>query len=274
MPKTIIALIPFALLVSGAIPSTFMLKVHCFIDSEVHALLQYVLHFGNSSSRGSSCYYEGRAKFFNFCGLPSARLDADKTVYFEDTGLFHPLTITILMILNAMLFGAPRAYYQDIRRVWVDEYIIVPRWKGFIGNLMAELNRVTIYVCTITINVLFQNLSRFYFYQSTVMLAVDVSFLAVPNVNVSTSQSIGVIANYISTIFIIESLIFSLLLARQAQKYELQAAVSFLLWQSAVLCNANSSFQAELMSNKFGDFLGMNALATFLSLPSAMVMWG
>jgi hypothetical protein len=39
MLRTIIALIPFALSVSGVIPSTFMLKVHCFIDSEVHALL-------------------------------------------------------------------------------------------------------------------------------------------------------------------------------------------------------------------------------------------
>jgi hypothetical protein len=149
MPRTIIALTPFALSVSGAIPSTFMLKVHCFIDSEVHALLQYVLHFGNSSSRGSSYYYEGRAKFFNFCGLPSARLDADKTVYSENTGRFHPLIVALSMVLDAMLFWAPRAHYQNLRRVWVDECINAPRWGGFSRDLMAEWNGITIYVCTI-----------------------------------------------------------------------------------------------------------------------------
>jgi hypothetical protein len=62
------------------------------------------------------------------------------------------------------------------------------------------------------------------------MLAVDVSFLAVGNVNISTSQSVGVIANYLSTIFITGSLILSLLLARQTQKYDpesAEGAVSF-----------------------------------------------
>jgi preprotein translocase subunit SecF len=76
------------------------------------------------------------------------------------------------------------------------------------------------------------------------MLAVDVSFLAVGNVNISTSQSVGVIANYLSTIFITGSLIVSLLLARQTQKYgpeSAEGAVSF--QQSVVLCDANEHFR-------------------------------
>lgn len=56
------------------------------------------------------------------------------------------------------------------------------------------------------------------------MLAVDVSFLAVPNVNISNSQSVGIIATYISTIFITGSLIVSLLLARQTQRYGPESA--------------------------------------------------
>ncbi|KAJ8584147.1 hypothetical protein M405DRAFT_827316 [Rhizopogon salebrosus TDB-379] len=181
-------------------------------------------------------HYFSRAKFFNFCGLPCARLDADKTVYFENTG--HPLITSLSLILDAMLFWAPRAHYQDLQRVWVDECINAPRWKGFSRDLMAEWNGITIY--------------------STVMLAVDVSFLAVPNVNVSTSQSIGVIANYISTIFITGSLIVSLLLARQTQKYGPESAEG----------------AAELLSNMMGHFFGMRALATVHSLPYAMLMWG
>jgi hypothetical protein len=89
---------------------------------------------------------KGRAKFFNFCGLPCARLDADKSVYPEDTDVFHPL---IMSLLNIMLFWAPQAHYKDLRRVWVDECINTPRWKDFSRNLMAEWTGITIYVCII-----------------------------------------------------------------------------------------------------------------------------
>ncbi|KAJ8579812.1 hypothetical protein M405DRAFT_778667 [Rhizopogon salebrosus TDB-379] len=183
-------------------------------------------------------HYFSKAKFFNFCGLPCARLDADKSVHPEDKGIFHPLTVGPSMVLDVMLFWAPQAHYQDLRRVLVDECINAPRWKGFSRDLMAEWNGITIY--------------------STVMLAVDVSFLAVGNVNISTSQSVGVIANYLSTIFITGSLILSLLLARQTQKYDPESAEG----------------AARLLSNMMGHFFGMRALATVHSLPYAMLMWG
>jgi hypothetical protein len=40
------------------------------------------------------------------------------------------------------------------------------------------------------------------------------------------------------------------------------------------LCDANSSYQAELLENMVGGFFGMEALATVHSLPYAMLMWG
>jgi len=62
------------------------------------------------------------------------------------------------------------------------------------------------------------------------MLAVDVSFLAVPNMNIQQSHSVGVIATYVSTIFITGSLIVSLLLARHIQSYDLDS------FRAAVRC--------------------------------------
>jgi hypothetical protein len=56
------------------------------------------------------------------------------------------------------------------------------------------------------------------------MLAVDVSFLAVPNVNIGPSHSIGIIATYLSIIFITGSLVASVLLARQNQRYGFESA--------------------------------------------------
>jgi hypothetical protein len=61
------------------------------------------------------------------------------------------------------------------------------------------------------------------------MLTVDITFLAVPNVNIGQSQSIGIIATYLSIISITGSLIASLLLGRHIQKYgeSLEQAVSY-----------------------------------------------
>ncbi|KAG1853829.1 hypothetical protein C8R48DRAFT_722486 [Suillus tomentosus] len=182
-------------------------------------------------------HYFYRAKYFNFCGLPCARLEADKSVYKNDEDT-HPLTSSASFALNVMLFLAPQSHLEELRKVWVDECINTPRWKDFNKNLMTEWTGITIY--------------------STVMLAVDVSFLAVPNVNIGQSQSIGIIVTYLSIIFITGSLIVSVLLVRQNQRYGFESADK----------------ATDFLSHMTGTFFGVRALATVHSLPYAMLMWG
>ncbi|KAG0699592.1 hypothetical protein DFH29DRAFT_39500 [Suillus ampliporus] len=182
-------------------------------------------------------HYFCRSKYYNFCGLPCARLDADKSVYKEVTS-FDTLTSSLSLALDAMLFWAPRAHLDDLRRVWVDKCINSPRWKDYNTKLMAEWIGITIY--------------------STVMLAVDVSFLAVPNVNITQSQSIGVIATYLSIISITGSLVVSVLLVRQNQKNGCESADK----------------AGDFLFNMTGTVFGDKALATVNSLPYAMGMWG
>jgi hypothetical protein len=136
------------------------------------------------------------------------------------------------LVLDALLFWAPQAHYNDLRRVCVDDSIIPPRWKAFSRTVMAEWNAITIYVRIIWVSISFQKIDLCLFLpKSTVMLAVDVSFLAIPNVNSGMSQSVGIISTYISIIFIMGSLIVSILLvARQSQIYgadSAEGAVSF-----------------------------------------------
>jgi len=111
--------------------------------------------------------------------------------------------------------------------------------------------------------------------KSTVMLTVDVSFLAGPNANIQQSQSLGVISMYLSTIFIIGSLIASLLLASQTERYGPESVVGAVYPQTIVyLCNANLSYQTLFMSKMAGSFFGVRTLAMIHSLPYAMLLWG
>jgi hypothetical protein len=167
--------------------------------------------------------FQARAKYYNFCGLPCARLDADRSVYNEITS-FHPLTSSLSLALDAMLFWAPQTHLSDLRRVWVDRCLNSPRWKDYNAKLMAEWTGITIYVRIINLSSHIVTRPWFFPHQSTVMLAVDVSFLAVPNVNISTSQSLGIIATYLSIISITGSLVVSVLLVRQNQRYGCESA--------------------------------------------------
>jgi hypothetical protein len=106
------------------------------------------------------------------------------------------------------------------------------------------------------------------------MLAVDVSLLATP-IMTGQSQSIGVIATYLSIIFITGSLTISLLLARQNQQYGFESADKAVSHQPSVrICHTNYSHQTEFLSNMAGSFFGVKALATVHSLPYAMLLWG
>ncbi|KAI6031092.1 hypothetical protein PISMIDRAFT_20175 [Pisolithus microcarpus 441] len=108
-----------------------------------------------------------RIHFLNFHGQPHARLDVDRTVYHSPVR--RRCTSILLRMLSLILFGAPWRYVETLRGVWVDETVNLPRWRAFVGNILNEWGGFTIY--------------------STVMLAVDVSLLAIIHTDTTTYQS-------------------------------------------------------------------------------------
>ncbi|KAG1752368.1 uncharacterized protein EDB91DRAFT_1102074 [Suillus paluster] len=180
--------------------------------------------------------YFTRAKFFNFCGLPAARLDADQSVYIKEKR--HKLILVLSWALNVALFGAPQSHMIELRRVWVDRSTNSPRWKNFNSKLSSEWSGITIY--------------------STVMIAVDVSFLAVPSVGLQDPGSVTVISTYLSVFCIIGSLVVSLFLTRQNRLYGQESA------DTAV----------QFLKMMTGSAFGTKALATIHGLPYAMLLWG
>ena len=85
-----------------------------------------------------------RTKFFNFYGLPAARLDADQSVYIKEKK--SKLTLALSWAFNVALFGAPESHMSELRRVWVDHSTNSPRWKNFNDKLSSEWSGITIYV--------------------------------------------------------------------------------------------------------------------------------
>ncbi|KAF9225083.1 hypothetical protein BS17DRAFT_879243 [Gyrodon lividus] len=179
-----------------------------------------------------------KVKFVNWCGQPSARLDADQSVYKRTSS--HERKSFLLQMLNPLLFGSPNAHLKSIRRMWVDEIVVQPRWKNFIVVLNNEWNRFTIF--------------------STVILAVDVSFLAVPGVinTASSSPSPATIAVYLSTLCAVGSLLVSVTLAGQINDQGRDSAEGVV----------------KFMVRMTNSMLKRDSLAILHSLPFALLMWG
>ncbi|OAX33708.1 hypothetical protein K503DRAFT_775307 [Rhizopogon vinicolor AM-OR11-026] len=185
-----------------------------------------------NSKREHSVWIVGNAKFVNFCGQPGARLEADQSLYENPESRQKNF---ILRVMNLILFGSPDAYSKAIHGIWVDRTIVQPRWKNFIDRLNSEWNGYTIF--------------------STVMLAVDISFLAVPNVQYQTA---AVLVAYLSTLCAMGSLVVSLVLAGQVNDTRRNKAAEV------------ASFMVQMTRSTHG----LESLALMLSLPFALLIWG
>ncbi|KAG2038646.1 hypothetical protein BDR03DRAFT_895142 [Suillus americanus] len=172
----------------------------------------------------------GNAKFVNFCGQPGARLGVDQSLY----GKPNDRSKRILRVMNVFLFGSFDVQSKAIHRIWVDETMVQPRWKNFIDRLTTEWNGYAIY--------------------STVMLAVDISFLAVPTVQ--TGMAVTLLA-YLSTLCVMGSLVVSLALAGQVNDTRRRSAEEV----------------ASFMVGMSRSMLGLESLALMLSLPFALLIW-
>ncbi|KAG1838047.1 hypothetical protein C8R48DRAFT_791482, partial [Suillus tomentosus] len=173
----------------------------------------------------------GSTKFMNFCGQPSARLDVDQSLYGESDASKNML----FRAMNVILFGSPDAQSRAFHKILVDQNIVDARWKQYIDKLNSDWNGYTIF--------------------STVMLAVDISFLAVPSIETQTPATL---LSYMSTLCVMGSLIVTLLLVGHVNKSlrgSLTDVVSFLIGMT-------------------GSLLGLESFPFMLSLPFGLLIWG
>lgn len=144
-----------------------------------------------------------KAKFFNFCGQPGARLDSDQTIYFKD----HEHQSLLFIIASLLLFGAPRTHQEELKMIWVDRIINRVLWNQFIGKLNDEWAGLAL--------------------SATVILNANVAFLAIPSM-----QDIARLLSYLSVACSIAVVLLVLLLVRQNQKRDCERAVTLLAYVS------------------------------------------
>lgn len=171
-----------------------------------------------------------RSKFLNFYGQVSARLNANQSVYEVEQS--RQKGTLRLRLANAFLWGAPAAQYKFLQNTWVDNILNYPKWSKHISRLNGDWSNVTIF--------------------STVMLAVDVSFLAVPGV-ISTA----VVAIFLSAMCSVSSLVASMLLAVECRGWGTDSA------------KGAASFMARMIHTQSD----VEALAIMYSLPYASLIW-
>lgn len=140
-------------------------------------------------------------------------------------------------MLSLILFGAPWRYVETLRGVWVDETVNLPRWRAFVGNILNEWGGFTIY--------------------STVMLAVDVSLLAIIHTDTTTYQSVSVIATYISVVCTVGSIVASVVLTG--------------MWRDKA---ENAEGVAKYMTEITDTVIGVDNMAIMFSVPFGLLIWG
>ncbi|KAG9316026.1 hypothetical protein JVU11DRAFT_3688 [Chiua virens] len=173
-------------------------------------------------------------QFVNFCGQPSVHLNADTFLFEQPNWNRRPL----FRVVDLLLFGSPNEHARRLHQVWVDNMIIQPRWKDFVDRLTTEWGRYTIF--------------------STVMLAVDFSFLAVPGVvdqthGANTTQ----IIIYCSIVATIASIVFSFTLLNAYNNPGLMRAVPA----------GKAMYELSQIRS------GMMCLSVTHSLPMASLIW-
>ncbi|KAG2368658.1 hypothetical protein BDR07DRAFT_1457187 [Suillus spraguei] len=119
-----------------------------------------------------------------------------------------------------------RLFYRDI---------IEARWKQYIDRLNSDWNGYTIY--------------------STVMLAVDISFLSVSSVQ---TQKPAILLCYISTLCAMGSLVVTLLFVGQVSKS----------------LRGSGEAMVSLLVGTMGSVLGLESFPLMLSFPFGLLIWG
>lgn len=173
-------------------------------------------------------------QYLNYHGQQGARLSRDQTVH----GDSYEKRSVMMKCLAPLLFNAPYEHIRSLQRLYVDSIVNQLDWRTFVQKLNAEMQ---------AFNLL-----------ATVLLSVNVGFLAIQSVDNGRGYSLSQVASYVSVISSFGSMLLGVNIARE----------SYTKGPDMV-----GNVQAHLQSLVHPKH-GLETLAIVYSLPYALLMWG
>ncbi|KAN0131228.1 hypothetical protein V8E53_010932 [Lactarius tabidus] len=236
------------MLVHGCIDVMTSKTSTLWLDDDQMQKMIGLIQGAKGTSAGDEYYTAGAARllslfahwrFLDFHGQINARLNRNEAIYDEQS---HERSILII-VLSPLLFFAPQRYLAELEEAWIDKHLLEPVWKSLMTKMLGEWSDLILW--------------------STVMLSVNVGFLAIPgmiptnNNNTTLPPTPSQIISYLSLISSVGSIVVGLLLIRhhrRKQEEDLSSAVQYLRQ------NDNRHF-------------GLEPMAIVFSLPWALLMW-
>ncbi|KAH7921696.1 hypothetical protein BV22DRAFT_1038352 [Leucogyrophana mollusca] len=172
-------------------------------------------------------------QYRNFHGELGARLSFNQTVH----GWTYTRSKT-MSIVSPLLFNAPDAHTRSLHNIFVDGIARVHTWDEFTAMLNKELQDSNLL--------------------ATVLLGVNVGFLAIGSVDDGNGRAFSQIASYMSLIASIGSIVLGLIFVRNNRSSGLETIVD----------------TARFLERNNDEKHGLEKLAIVYSLPYAFLIWG
>ncbi|TFK49086.1 hypothetical protein OE88DRAFT_1646661 [Heliocybe sulcata] len=184
-------------------------------------------------------------RFLHYHGTSAARLAANQSIYGHREQARKSWRFRMI---SPLLFYAPEVHLEAIENAWVDRIGHHVLWNKIMSRLQDEWENLSLTLTRIV-------------GKTTVMLTVDISFLAIQSVDVG-SQEVNLrcaaqIAIYLSTVASVGSIILGLLLSRQHR----------------AIARDDAEVAQAYLFGKLDASRGLETLAIMYSLPYALLMW-
>ncbi|KZT24910.1 hypothetical protein NEOLEDRAFT_1178985 [Neolentinus lepideus HHB14362 ss-1] len=173
-------------------------------------------------------------RFLHYYGLPSARLSRSQSVY----GIPTNQRSWLICIVSPLLFNSPELYRKLLEEIWVDRQINYQSWGLLLSKLQGEWEHVSI--------------------TSTVMLTVNVGFLAIQSVDRAIDvRSAAQAASYLGAVLSVGSIVMGLILTKGHR----------------TIVHDDAEVAQMYLWSKYHETWGMEILAIMYGLPHALLMW-
>ncbi|KAH8984591.1 hypothetical protein EDB92DRAFT_1885927 [Lactarius akahatsu] len=240
------------MLVHGCIDVMTSRTSTLWLDDDQMQKMIKLIQDAKMASAGEAYYTAGATRllslfanwrFEDLHGQINARLKRNEAIY-----KIKRRKSILITVLSPLLFFAPQRYLAELEEAWVDEHILEPVWKSLMTKMLGEWSDLILW--------------------STVMLSVNVGFLAVPGVlpsgpnNSATtpatpSASPNQISNYLSLVASVGSIVVGLLLVRHHRTKK----------------EEDPDGAAQYLFQNDHKYIGLEPMAIVFSLPWALLMW-